>query len=580
MTQQNRNVPLRAWVPLLLGFLAFLCVAVRLDSSREVSWTADGPGLTFDENLNTISGVYVTESIITAGLAALDPRTINEIFNAPSYHPDYPPLGRVPLSLTNALCARFGGLGDHQFYMITYARLGSAICYGLTIWLIAGFTARHAGTAAGAIAGISLLLTPRVFGHAHLACVETPMNLAYAGCVCGWIQLLGKDSPPAARPAILSGILLGLALLTKIQAIFLPPVVTLWLLWNWRRQGIVPLLIIAVTSGLVFLIGWPWLWNDPVGRFFKYFSQSVDRPTLYCYYLGERFADQSVPWHYPFVQFLMTTPLPWLVLGGWGMWSTLRRSAGNSDSKVTASATTSLSPGGLTFRQNQLLLGAFFLPLIAFALPRTPVYDGERLFLVVWPIFAVWTGIGGARLWTWLELRTALPVRGVLACLVLLGPLVNLYSMSPVWLSAYGLQSGGLWGANQVGMERNYWGDAASSEFLKEACQEIPEGSVVGIAPVVHPAFPQFLKSDSWLVHRPDIVLVPFDERQPDAPRYVIHIKREADTWKSLESPPEGTRTLAQMVRQGVVLAEALQLPPLSESSVSPTETTGGSQPN
>ncbi len=74
MTQQNRNVPLRAWVPLLLGFLAFLCVAIRLDSSDEVSWTADGPGLTFDENLNTISGVYVTESIITAGLAALDPR--------------------------------------------------------------------------------------------------------------------------------------------------------------------------------------------------------------------------------------------------------------------------------------------------------------------------------------------------------------------------------------------------------------------------------------------------------------------------------------------------------------------------
>lgn len=567
MTHPNRTAIFRTYAPLLLGLFAFLCVAAQLDTGREVSWTADGPGLTFDENLNTISGVYVTESILGSGLAALDPRTICEIFNAPNYHPDYPPLGRVPLSLTNALFSRLGGLGDHQFYMITYARLGSALCFGLTIWLITAFTARHAGMVAGLIAGISLLLCPRVFGHAHLASVETPMNLAYAACVCTWIRLLGKEPPPLARSALLSGVVLGLALLTKIQAIFLPPVITVWLLANWRKRGIVPLVLIAATSGLVFLIGWPWLWSDPATRFLAYFSQSVERPTLYCYYLGERYADHAVPWHYPFVLFLMTTPLPWILLGGWGMLSTLPRTAQSPSKKTTTPI-----PGGFTFRENQLLLGAFWLPLLAFAIPGAPVYDGERLFLVAWPIFSIWTGIGGARLWTWLEGRTPLAVRSALAGIILLIPIGNIYSMSPAWLSTYGLQAGGLSGANQLGMERNYWGDAASAEFLKTACEEIPERSVVGIAPVLHPAFPQFLKTDSWLIHRPDLELVPFDERDKDAPRFVIHIKREADTWKMLESPPEGTRVLSRMTRYGVVLAEALELPAHAVPSSPPNE--------
>ena len=32
--------------------------------------------------------------------------------------------------------------------------------------------------------------------------------------------------------------------------------------------------------------------------------------------------------------------------------------------------------------------------LLIFSLPGTPVYDGVRLFLMVFPLWAVWVGIG------------------------------------------------------------------------------------------------------------------------------------------------------------------------------------------
>lgn len=544
---------------LWLGLLAFLSVAIGLDVSDECSWTGPGPGLTFDENLNTVGGVYVVESVAQSGLAALDPRTLSEIFNSPSYFPDYPPLGRLPLGVSNAVLGRIGGLGEHSFYLVTNARLGSAITFGLLITLITWWTGHWAGTLAGIVAGFSLWITPRVFGHAHLASVETTMNLTYTACVLFSIDHLTVSRRLRPRDGLVPGILLGLALLTKIQAIFLPPLFVIWLLGTRRLNGVLPLLVIAGTSAAVFFLGWPWLWSDPLTRGMAYFLQTTDRAVLYCYYFGERSMDRAVPWHYPFVMFLMTTPLSALLLGGWGLKSAIR-SARQFDQQERTQARPVGVPARM-FSQQLFLLGAFLLPLMVFALPGVPVYDGERLFLVVWPIFSIWTGVGGQELWNWLKIRTSPRLQCIVAVLVIMGPVGQLLLMQPAWLSYYGVQVGGLRGAAALGMERNYWGDAVTPQLLRDACEQIPRGSTLGIAPVLHPLIPRFMATDSWLVHRPDLQVVAYDDKSPQPPRYVLWIHRRADPWQSLEQPSEGTRSLARITREGVVLAEVLELP-------------------
>jgi len=556
-------------LPVCLGFLALVSVLSQLDIADECSWTGTGPGLAFDENLNTAGGVYLVESVLNAGLAALDPRTVHEIFESPNYFPDYPPLGRLPLGVGNALFGRLGGLGEHSFYLISYARIGSAVTFSLLVFLLVRFTQQQAGTLAGVVTGLSLWATPRVFGHAHLANVETTMNLTYAGFLLVSLNHLAFHPQLRARDGVLPGFVLGLALLTKIQAIFLPPVITIWMLWHFRKRALLPLGVIVVTSAVTFLLGWPWLWSDPIGRSLSYFAQTTNRAVLYCFYMGVRYTDRSVPWHYPFVIFLLTTPLPWLLLGSWGMW----RSVSCQSTPLTANnnigrhKTSSNESGGndssspWTWRANSLLLGAFWLPLIVFAIPGVPVYDGERLFLMVWPIFSIWVGMAAARCHDGLISQTPCWLRCLIAVLAIVLPVGGMFTLQPAYLSFYAVQAGTLPGASAAGMEQNYWGDAVTADFLKAACRSIPPGSTLTVAPVLHPLFPRFLKTDSWLKHRPDLEIVAYDEKSVPPPRYVLWIHRRADPWPALLSPSEGTRILARIKRQGVVLAEVLEFP-------------------
>ena len=73
---------------------------------------------------------------------------------------------------------------------------------------------------------------------------------------------------------------------------------------------------------------------------------------LFVWYLGERWTDKSVPWHYPFVMTLATTPL--FVSCGFALRSLFR--SWSSEEKW--------------------LLLTVILPLIVFAIPGVPVYDG------------------------------------------------------------------------------------------------------------------------------------------------------------------------------------------------------------
>lgn len=535
------------WPAILLALAAAVSVLTTIDLADDLSWSTDGPGLTFDESLNVEGGVFFVELALRSGVGMLHPGTFYDIFNAPEYHPDYPPLGRLPGAAANAVLTRLSGAEQDTLYRISYARIGTACVFGLLIWLVTWFTTTRAGIIAGLAAGIALWFTPRVFAHAHLASVETMVNLTYAGCVLVTAKLLSGKETLTARDGVIPGFLLGVALLTKIQAIFLPPVLTIWILWQWKRNGVAALLVLAVTSFIVFLVGWPWLWADPIGRFIQYFTQATDRITLYCYYFGERYADKAVPWHYPFVMFLVTTPIPFLILGLFG--TTL---SGRSTDRECQ---------GLSRRENQLIAGAILLPLIVFAIPGVAVYDGERLFLMIWPLFSIWVGIASSRLFRLLRQRVhvAAAVVALVACFAF--PAWQLVSIHPCQLSYYNGLVGGLNGASRLGMEPTYWGDSLAPQFLREISDQLPEGATVGIAPVLHPIYLDGTQKQSWLRHRPDLKIVPYDDKAADPPRYVLFVRRLADPWDSLINKQPGTTTLAEFKRGGVPLAELILLP-------------------
>lgn len=532
--------------PLCVAVGTLLIVCAQLDVADDSALLPDGPGLTLDEGFNVEVGVFLVQSAGNYGISVVHPASLQEIFGDPGYNPDHPPLGRWLLGLAeHSGRVLLGARPGPPAYVLTYARFAPALAFALNVWLVGWYVSRWRGTQAGVLAALAFALMPRAFGHAHLASLETFMGLAYSAVLFVAADQWTPPALPTRRASLLIGLLLGLAFLTKIQAIFLPPMLLVWALWHWRLRALEPLCIVGTTAFLVFFLGWPWLWLDPLPHLQEYFARTTERQTLYCFYLGERYADRAVPWHYAPVMFALTMPLATLCLGLFGC----------RDSLAIESP----------YRQSsrwQLLTMGWLGPLLFFMLPGIAVYDGIRLFLVSLPLFAVFVGCGSNQLLELLKFRLPSAGAGILLTGLLAVPVVQMVLLSPCWLSYYTEASGGLPGARRLGCELNYWGDAVTPELLRATCDALPENATLDVAPVLHPSqLDFFMRNQTNLRMRPDITLRGYDPSQQIDVRYVLVLRRLADPWKSLTPPPAGTRVLASTVREGTAIAELLELP-------------------
>ena len=363
-----------------IGFVLFVFVALTSDPMG--NYLGIGPGLTIDESFNVQQGVYLIEVTKQLGPFVIFPENIGEVFNPENgFLPDHPPLARWWLGAWHHITMAMFPPEKPASTQVVIAcgRVGSAAAYGLLVAIIGIFTTRWFGFTSGLLACLSYALMPRVFGHAHIASIETFLNLTYFLAIAVIVDQW-KEKAPLWKTALWTGVFMGLALLTKIQAVFIPIPVIMWAIWRYRLSALQPLLIWGVTAWVVFFVGWPWLWLDPIGHTLKFLGSSTDRVPLNVYYLGQIFIDKQAPWHYPWVMTLVTLPLATLLTGGLGVGLSIPRRK--------------IDPRLL------LLSASALFPLIVFTLPVAK-YDGERLFLIAFPFWAVLSGVA----WSWLTER-------------------------------------------------------------------------------------------------------------------------------------------------------------------------------
>jgi Dolichyl-phosphate-mannose-protein mannosyltransferase len=528
-----------------------LCVALAATAWLVVSVREARPGVTLDEPFNVQEGVRLARGIPgwIGGRYSLrdvfgDASEFPRGRRAPlGYHlPDHPPLGRVWLGAwheaTRTLPAS-GSPTEQGRLSFAAARVGSAVAFGLTVLLVGIAAARWYGAFAGFAASLALATMPRLFGHAHLAALETITNLTFTIALFA-VAAFWKENPPRLRVAAWTGALLGLALLTKIQAVFLPLPVAVWALARYRQRAVPPLLVWGGVGLAVFFAGWPWLWLDPLHHPLEYFRQTTERASLHTFYFGTRYLDRDVPWHYPLVMFLTTVPIGWQIAGFLGA-----AQRGENPSANWRAA---------------LLAGTMLLPLVAFSIPGVTVYDGSRLFLIVFPTWAVFVGRGTAAMSEWLRRKTprfAVPVTAVL----LATSIVPLWQFRPCQLSYYNALTGGLWGAEKLGLEVSYWGDGLTPAFLDEAANAVPPGATIDVVPVMHQLQLDALRQQSAALRERNITLRGYDPQKHGPAKYVLFYRRRADLPPELEPLPDDARVLAEIRRQGVLLAGVIDTP-------------------
>ncbi len=524
---------------LIVALMAFLIAAARINHGLMDSSLSPGPGLTLDESFNIQQGVYLTSAIVQHGPLILAPDTAREVFGGKGYLPDHPPLGRLFLGIAHEStdwCIRGAELSSLN---IPAARLGACAAMAIIVFLIAEFARRRYDMMTSLICSGSLIIMPQFTGHARLATLETATSLAWFAALLPLLAWWTGPNLPTRRQAIISGLLWGILMLTKMQGILLPPLLLGWALWNYRQKAIGVVLLWSISGGLLFF-AWPWLWLDPINNTLSYLGRAADRQTLYVWYFGQRFRDVDVPWHFPFVTTAITVPL--VVLIGL-IWRLLLRQLD---------------------RTEQLLLASLIWPLIVFAIPGTPVYDGARLFLCIMPVFAILSGRGSSLvLQKLLAARRQpdsasasrwIPIAALLTMVAAARAITAAAFMSPFAISEYSDLVGGSRGAERLGMEASYWSEALNGEFWKH----VPENSEVMVAPVSHQFQLSAIEELVPIVRARGIHLVPFEYDPLQQRGLLLLLHRKADLRQSLRTVPAGAEILVEVRGDGVVLARLI----------------------
>lgn len=525
-------------------------VSVMLDPAGDYPQGLAGPGLTLDEIFNVQIGVAMADPLLSGDLPKL--------IQAGRLLPDHPPLGRLWLGIAHEVNLLIHPpVGKHDRIVIACARTGSAVAFGLLVFLTGYVSALWNGRLAGVGTSLAIVFMPRVFGHAHLAALESVLNLTYTAAflslACWWkpdfTANAATPSAPRIRAAILCGLVFGLALLTKIQAIFIPIPVVIWAVVNWRWRALWPLAIWGCVGLLIFFAGWPWLWADPWGHLLKYLGHAKERPVIYVWYFGRQIADRNVPWHYPWVLFATTVPLGLHLMGLGGlaqMRPRMRAVDAKHDQRLTWSWLGS---------REVLIAGGMLLPLVVFSLPGIAAYDGERLFLMIFPLWAIFIGQGMAAAMDWVSQRTNPTVSGITLAGFLACQSVGLIQYSPVWLSYYNILVGGLEGAEKLGLQTTYWGDSITRELLVDVANQAPAGSLIDVLPVQHPFQLAALESQCPPLRDRQIKLRAFDEREKKPAKYLLVFQRR-DYWPAeWNGTPQPYRLVLKTARQNTTLA-------------------------
>lgn len=410
---------------------------------------------------------------------ALSAESIREAWDTERYYNPHPPAYKIGMAVTDALLADVLGLPASY-------RLSSLLLFGLLLFLVVRWVTAVAGGGAGIAAGLSLLLMPRVFGHAHLAATDMPLTFFWFGATAGlFLYVRG-----GRRRWLLAGAAcMGLGFATKFTAFLLPLALVPWMILSrdWKRSlhalayGIPIALVVAVLVN-------PGAWPDPIGYQARLVRESLTRAVtipISTHYRGASYG-YLVPWEHPIVMTLITVPVAILGLAAVGMKTAMGRRPTRDLATVC------------------VVQVVFFLALVA--IPRSPNHDGVRLWLPMFPFLAVAAGLGFEALREALSAR--LPPRSAAAGVLVLGavyfapPLLGTVSSRPFYLSYYGEVVGGASGADHRGMEATYWFDAVTSDFRRDLEAVLPDSARV----LTHPSDEYFRLLQELGLVRADLV--------------------------------------------------------------------------
>lgn len=293
-----------------------------------------------------------------------------------------------------------------------------------------------------AFAVLALMLMPRYYGHTFLNSKDIPFAAAFSWSIYALILLAER---PGLRTTLVAGAVTGLTLGIRVGGVLVFVIAgASMLLHAWLERsgraaavGIVRRLAAAgVLAWIVMFLVWPWAHSRPIANPMEALGSSMSfQPPIPVRFAGETLTSADLPRHYLAHMLAIVTPLPVLALAAVGFVATLRR----------------LLRRALPLAHIMVLAWAVIPPLIQVIL-GSPLYNGTRHFLFVYPAAALLAGTGAIVLTTIVGSRFA--TLGIAAALLSVVP--AMVTLHPYQYVYYNEAVGGLRGA-AADYDADYW---------------------------------------------------------------------------------------------------------------------------
>jgi len=452
---------------LCIGYLMLLVgTASDLGMSRDESFYVHAA----KNAANWISQIFVDPS------SAFAQESIDRAWR---YNWEHPALMKLSFALT-WLAQKHLGLFPNESLAF---RFPGMLTGALLLWLIYAWGASVMRREGALFASLAFASMPRVFYHSHLACFDIPIAFFVTlSAYTYWRSLADR------RWVLWLGLSFGLALATKHNSWILPGIFLIHFLWIRRdqarsqgseRASIAWLPSMLILGPLVLIGTWPWLWHDTGRRLLAYARFHLGHVHYTYEFLGVSYFEPPLPVSLPFVMTLVTVSLTLLALCLVGLYD--RRAA----LRLPVLSEPRLSYGR---RTEVLWVGCLLAPLVVIALPSSPIFGGTKHWITAYPFLALFAGLGFVALVERAEISSWMGRRWptwAFAGLCLLPGAVETSHSHPFGLSHYTPIAGGVPGAADLGMNRQFWGFTTGS-IADWIAVKLPDGGSVWTCDTTH----------------------------------------------------------------------------------------------
>ena len=412
---------------------------------------------------------------------------------------------------------------------------------GLFAFLLFGFVDARLGRCAAWVSSAGLLAMPRVFCHAMANIKDFPEMVLFSLALMIFLTAWERGS---VRGVLGAGVVTGLALATKANALFLAPVFLLVVVGGglpepWRR----PFGRLLAAGGGAALLGvvipvalWPYVWPDPIGRIGRHLA----------YVSGQVLQVREESLLSPVEALLFTTPPALLAAAGVG-----------------------LVPLSLALRRREplavLLTSWIVVTLGRMYLPGAVNFDGVRHFLELLPAVTILAGWGVS----WIVERIGSAAgrwASVALVLAVVAPsLLATVRIHPHQIAYWNFLVGGTPGAFERGLPQagDYWG-MSYRQGLEWVNENAPPGTVLAVPLIEHAVAvvaPARLRPDIGLAHIsipqtpqiPDGAVSMLRELSAERPVLVMYVVRH-DWRNQLTAECDALPAVAEWQLDGAVL--------------------------